>query len=379
MAAWNNHIKGVIMQKLGIALYGINGHQIVGHLPKLNNVRLIAVSGVSREQFVEISKLNPEIFKGIPYAEHLDELLNNPDIQLISFCSPRRDQQASQAIRAMRAHKHVLVEKPAATTRQDLEALRKTSQETGMQVRVMTTMIYQSEPLKMKEIVESGVLGEIVQIYAMKSYPYLDGRPQDNGVDGGLTMQALIHAVSLIRFITGHEFSEVFAQETGYGNPKRGDLKMATNVACRLDNGALASLIANYLNPRGIGFHGNDQLRLHGTKGVLECVDGFTRMRIAFENKPFEDIEVPATAGLSSDPECPMDRGPVVRSATADQPWLEKRWIAEYPQDYIDHLLGGPPTLMTQEDGFRNTEVVLAAQESADTGKAVRLLRLFSL
>ena len=115
------------------------------------------------------------------------------------------------------------------------------------------------------------------------------------------------------------------------------------NVACRLDNGALANLIGNYLNPKGIGFHGNDQLRLHGTLGVLECVDGFTRMRIASENKPFEDVEV--------------EKAP-----------------SAYPQDYVDFLLGGPPTLMTQQDGFRNTEVVIAAQESADTGKAVRLI-----
>ena len=36
-----------------------------------------------------------------------------------------------------------------------------------------------------------------------------------------------------------------------------------------------------------------------------------------------------------------------------------------YPQDIIDCILDGTPALLTQEDGLRNTEVVLRAQESA--------------
>lgn len=44
-----------------------------------------------------------------------------------------------------------------------------------------------------------------------------------------------------------------------------------------------------------------------------------------------------------------------------------------YPQDYIDCLLGGSSTLLSQSDSFRNTEVVIRAQESATTGQLLKL------
>ena len=43
-----------------------------------------------------------------------------------------------------------------------------------------------------------------------------------------------------------------------------------------------------------------------------------------------------------------------------------------YPQDLIDCILDGTPTLLSQEDSFKNTEAVIRAQQSADTGRVVK-------
>ena len=247
-----------------------------------------------------------------------------------------------QAGRALGAGKHVLAEKPMATTRSDLDVLRRACATSDRHLWTMLPMVYDPGFLGMKKIVQDGVIGEVVQVYALKSYPYHDSRPQEHEVDGGLLMQAGIHAVSLVGHVTGRTFEEVFAQETATGNPKSGELQMGATVACRLEGGALATVLCNYCNPPGIGYHGNDQIRVHGTKGMIELVDGFTRRRLVAGNRAPESF-----------PDVPP--------------------VRTYPQDMIDAVLDGSPTLLTEADGFHFTEVVIRARESVGEARPLHV------
>ncbi|HRU06192.1 MAG TPA: Gfo/Idh/MocA family oxidoreductase [Candidatus Brocadiia bacterium] len=330
------------MKEVKIACYGMSGHQILGHMPHLKRARLVAVSGIDRARFDDLKEKLPQAMGDAAFVESLDALLADKGVDLISFCSSRRDEQQHQVVAALKAGKHVLAEKPMALSLEQLAALRQAAKLSGKQLRTMNPMIYDADFWGMKQVVDSGAIGEIVQVYAMKSYPYNDSRPQDEGVDGGMLMQAGIHAVSFIRFVTGLEFEEIFAQDTQRGNPKPGELRMAANVACRLKGGALACIVVNYCNPKPIGFHGNDQLRVFGTKGMVELVDGRKRrMAVTVDKAPWHYPD-----GAPSH---------------------------TYPQDLIDCILDGTPTLLTQEDSFINTEVVLKARKSAATGQVVRM------
>ena len=330
------------MDEARIGIYGTSGHQILGLIPALKRARLTAASGVTREWFEICKEKRPELMAGVEFHADLDGLLQS-EVDLISFCSDYRADQAGQAIRALKAGKHVLAEKPMACSMADLDALRRAAEESGREVRTMTPAIYQPDIQGMKQVVDAGTIGEIVQVYAMKSYPWRETRPQDTGIDGGLIMQAGIHAVGFVRYVTGLEFTEVFAQDTKKGNPVAdGRCRVAANLAFRMTGGALAVILCNYCNPRAFGCHGNEQLRILGSEGVIEMVDGFQRRMLALHEQ-----------------------------APAEFPDAEPSH--SYPQDLIDCVLDGTPTLLTQEDSFRNTEVVLRAQESADTGKVISL------
>jgi len=326
------------MTEVKLACFGMDGHQIIGRIPELRRARLTAIGGMTEDQVKRIK----ETFPDVSVFPDLDSMLEKGEVDLISFCSVPRTEQTDLAIRALNAGKHVLVEKPMATTAGDLDRLRRAVEISGTELRTMTAMPYEPEFTAMKKIVEAGTLGTVVQVYAMKSYPCLDSRPQDRGVDGGIILQAGIHAVSFIRYVTGMEFVEVFAQDTGTGNPKEGELQMGANMTFRMSNGALAAVLCNYCNQRSIGYHGNDQLRVHGTHGMIELVDGRTRRMLVLKEqapKPFEDI-APAKS---------------------------------YPQDLIDCILDGTPTLLSRDDSFRNTAVVLRAQESATRGTVLEV------
>jgi predicted dehydrogenase len=83
---------------LGVALYGANGHQLTpAHFARQPHARLVAVAGVREAAWPA----------GVKRAATLDELLADPAVQLVTLCSPRRADQARDAIRCLEAGKHV--------------------------------------------------------------------------------------------------------------------------------------------------------------------------------------------------------------------------------------------------------------------------------
>ena len=330
------------MDELRIAIHGTNGHVISGLVGSLGRTRLTGVADVPEETFAAWKEKMPEAYAHARRYESLPELLDGARPDLVSICSKRRDRQHEDIVLALDAGVHVYAEKPLATTREGLDAIRAAAERSRGEVRAMTGMRYDNAFRAMRAMVDAGKLGEVVQVFAQKSYPYHDRRPQDPGVDGGLLMQAGIHAVSVVRYVTGLEFEELFAMDTRRGNPKDGGLRIGGQIVARMTGGALCTLVCNYCNPPGIGFWGNDQFRVFGTAGMVEMTDGGTRSLVALGNGEPEPLAGPETPG----------------------------GYPELLQDYVGHLLDGSPMLLSQDDCFTDTEVVIRAQQSEDSGTA---------
>jgi len=325
--------------KLRVACYGTNGHQIAGQLAQHPRAELVAVAEIPAA-YVE-KQVGGETAARVRVEPDLDALIGAGDVDLISLCSPRRDEQFEHAVRCLRAGKHVLAEKPAVLTITELEGLHQVIRASHGEFRQMGSTSEERLLEAIRKLVEAGRLGEVVQVYAMKSYPYFDGRPQDIGVDGGLVRQAGIHGVRFIQWATGLRAVRVCGIETSCGNPKKGALRMAASVALELESGAVGVLICNYLNPPGIGFWGNDQLRVHGTSGMVEAVNGFKDSRM-------------------------------ILGQGAPQPVPD---VAESFPDffdaYVDFLLDGTPMPYSLEDDLYALRTVIRAQEALDTGRIV--------
>lgn len=263
-------------RKVKVGLYGSNGHQIHGLLVDHPWAELGAVAAFAGEL--------PEPLRGKPgvaYYESLEQMAADPEIELISLCSPRRKDQAADAIACLRAGKHVYAEKPCALTEEELDAIIETARSTGRLFHEMAGTAFEWPYAGMRELIRDGAIGEVVQVFAQKSYPYHDRRPQDEDVDGGLVLQCGVHAMRFVEHVTGRRIARVEAFETSLGNPVAGGgLKMAASVAGTLDNGGTASVIANYFNQRAFGSWGNEHLRVFGTKGFVEAVDGGKRTRL---------------------------------------------------------------------------------------------------
>jgi predicted dehydrogenase len=262
-----------------IGLYGSNGHQIFHDLDNHPLARIDAVAGIPDEMLAELRLRTPRI----RIADSLASLIADDELDMISLCSPRRRDQADQAVEAMQHGKHVLAEKPCALTEEDLDRIIRTAADTGKCFHEMAGTAFDHPYLAMRNAVRSGKIGSVVQIIAEKSYPWHSGRPADVAVDGGQIGQCAIHALRFVEHVAGVRISGIHALTTGRGNPAgENGLHMAASLVARLENGGIASLQSNYLNPRGTGIWGCDSLKILGSEGMVESRDGgaYTRLVI---------------------------------------------------------------------------------------------------
>lgn len=263
--------------RLGLGLYGGNGHQLGGLSPSHPTAAVVAVAGPSA----------PPAWPGVRVHPDLNALLADPAVELVSLCSPRRADQAADAIRCLRAGRHVLAEKPCAMREEDLDAILAEAQRQGRVFHEMAGSSLEAPFPAIARLVRSGAIGEVVQVLAQKSYPMHDRRPVDEDVDGGLLLQIGVHALRWVEQVAGVRIDRVVdAVESG-----RPGVTAACSLTCAGAGGVPVSVVLNYANPRAFGSWGNEGLRIFGTGGMIELADGGCRTRFVDHQRDHGQID----------------------------------------------------------------------------------------
>jgi predicted dehydrogenase len=270
-------------QRLGVALYGGNGHQLnAAKFAKHPDAQLVAVADAKGTNWPE----------SVKRYTTLDEILRDPAVDLVSLCSPRRADQARDAIRCLEAGKHVYAEKPSALTEKELDAILAAAKKSGKEFHEMAGTVFAPDYAPMRKLVREGAIGEVVQVFVQKSYKYGQKRPQDEAIDGGMFLQMGIHAARMVEHVGGVRIKTITGWETQHGSPEKGDGKIAGAVQIGLENGGIATIVMNYLNPDIKEMpHGNETLRVFGTKGFIESVDGGARTRLVTDKGVVEPLD----------------------------------------------------------------------------------------
>src|SRR3954469_1642273 len=98
--------------------------------------------------------------------------------------------------------------------------------------------------------------------------------------------------IDLMRYTSGREFTEAVGLQTHIGFPELGEMENVTASIFKLDNGGLATLRMDYLRTESAATHGDDRLRLAGTKGVAEYQEstGVTLMTTSQKPQVIESL-----------------------------------------------------------------------------------------
>jgi scyllo-inositol 2-dehydrogenase (NADP+) len=142
----------------GLMAYGMSGK--VFHAPFVasnDNFKLKAV--VERHQ-----KTAAETYPDIMSYNTTEELLNDPEIELVIVNSPNY-LHYEQAKAALQAGKHVLIEKPATPTVEEFMNLTETAKRVNKHLLVYQNRRFTSEYLAVKEVIESGRLGNLIEVH----------------------------------------------------------------------------------------------------------------------------------------------------------------------------------------------------------------------
>ena len=171
------------------------------------------------------------------------ELIDDPDINAVYVASPPST-HATYAIMAMKAGKPVYVEKPLAASYDDCIRINRVSEQTGVPCFVAYYRRYLPYFQKVKEIVDSGQIGKVMNVQLRFSCPPRDldskahsdmpSRLQAEGDGEGYFFDLAPHQLDLIQYIFG-----VIVEANGICANREGVYKMEDNVsACfRFENG----------------------------------------------------------------------------------------------------------------------------------------------
>ena len=291
------------------------------------------------------------------YASY-EEMLADPQVDAISICAANAA-HAEMSIAALEAGKHVLCEKPMATTLDECQKMVKVAQKTGKVLMIGQNQRLAAAHVKAKKLLEKGAIGRLITY----TTAFRHGGPETWTVDPannwffdkkravmGAMADLGIHKTDLIQFITGQTVTEVQAclctldKKYADGSP----IGVDDNAICiyRMSGGAIGTMTASWTD-----YCGEDNSTvLFGTEGVLRIYDN-----------PAHSIVLNRRGGAT-------EFFDVDRIQTNDA--QTKSGIIDM---FVDHLHDSTKPYISGESVLTAMRAVFAALESSETGRSVKV------
>jgi predicted dehydrogenase len=263
-------------RSLGVAILG------AAHLPHawsyaraltgLDDVRVVGVHDAVREHTRWI-----EQDFAVPYVEDAHALVGRPDVDAVVVCSANADHRGHVEL-AAEAGKHVLCEKPVATTVADAEAMIATCERAGVQLHVAFVSRFLPLVARARTAVRQGRIGEVVGVVGgNRGRPplppgYPDWITDPDRAGGGALIDHSVHVTDVVRHVTGLEVTAVSGEAGALLWGCRVD--DAAVLTLRFDNGAVGSVDPSWSVPADNPWDHDFYLRLVGTEGSLDVSDG---------------------------------------------------------------------------------------------------------
>lgn len=221
------------------------------------------------------------------YYDDAQELIDDPEVNAVYIATPPSS-HATYAIMAMKAGKPVYVEKPMAVTYEECTRINRISQETGVPVFVAYYRRYLPYFKKVKELVDNGSIGRVINVQVRFSQPprdmdhnsqeHLPWRLQPNVSGGGYFYDLAPHQLDLLQEMFG-----CILEAKGYKS-NRGGLYQAEDTlsACfQFDSGLVGSGSWCFVAHESAR---EDRIEIIGDKGMI-CFSTFTYEPIALHTR----------------------------------------------------------------------------------------------
>ena len=293
--------------------------------------------------------------RGCAAEPSVDDLLARRDVDVVCVCVPS-GLHAEAGIRAAKAGKHLVVEKPIDVTLEAADRLIAAARQAGVALTVMSQHRFDPGVLLLKRLIDDGALGTLLIGEASpkwyRTQGYYDSAPWRGtwAMDGGALLNQGVHYVDLLRWCMGPA-AEVTAVCTTQAHSI--EVEDTALAIVRFASGAVGTLSATTAAYPGFP----QRLEITGTEGTVTVEDG--------------RIVRSALRGTADGVPSP---GPA-QPAAADPAGLDAAVHAAQLADLLAAVDEGREPAVGGESGRAALEIVRAVYESSRTGRPVTLGR----
>jgi UDP-N-acetyl-2-amino-2-deoxyglucuronate dehydrogenase len=342
------------MSGFGIVGTGVIAATHAAAIATLPGARVVAVPDVAAEAASAFAAA-----RGCAAEPGLDALLARPDVDVVCVCVPS-GQHAEVGVRAARAGKHLVVEKPIDVTLAAADRLIEAARAAGVRLTVISQHRFDPGLIELKGLLGDGTLGRLVLGEAStkwyRTQAYYDSAAWRGtwAMDGGSLMNQGIHYVDLLRWCMGPvtEVTAVCATQAHHV-----EVEDTALAIVRFGSGAVGTILSSTA-----AFPGFPQrLEVTGTHGTVIVEDGRI-VRRAFG----------AQAGTGPGDGVPEGgAGPGPAGAAADPAAIDVASHAAQLADLLAAIEEGREPAVDGQAGRDALEIVCAVYESARTGRTV--------
>jgi UDP-N-acetylglucosamine 3-dehydrogenase len=324
---------------IGLGRFGEVHCQALANLPGVELVALCTRNESRLQEFgrrFSVSQL---------YSDYL-AMLANPLVDAVSVVT-MWDQHTGPVLAALRAGKHVFVEKPLASTAADCDAIVDAAAQSSAACMVGQICRFNPRFAAAKREIAAGSIGQIVSLYARRNIPAAVSRTVLDKI-GPIAGDA-VHDTDLMLWFTGSRIVTAYAETLsvrGLANP---DLAWTTY---RFATGAIGVCENVWMLPEKTPYRIDERMEVIGTEGCLSIQENSANFSVCDS----DGWRAPDTTYW---PLIGDYRGGALRDELA------------YFATCIHE--GKKPAIVTPEEAAAAVKACLAAEESAAQGKVIRL------
>jgi UDP-N-acetylglucosamine 3-dehydrogenase len=324
---------------IGLGFFGEKHTEVAAALP---NISLRAICSRRAERRNEIQRR----FEVPRTYEDYNELLADPEVAAVSIVT-HVDEHEEPALAALRAGKHVLLEKPMARTVAQCDRIIAAADKADRILMVGHICRFNPRYVVARDRIAAGEIGTILSMYARRNIPAERSAAVLEKI--GPLMGDGIHDTDLMLWMSEAKVDSVYALTHSYRNLKNPDLGWAMY---RFDTGAVGVIESVWCLPKGTPFRIHEKLEIIGTKGAI-YIHG-SDMNLLVQNE--HGIDCPDTLYW------PEMHG---------QPIGALRDELSY---FADCVAGGmKPRVVTPLEARAAVAVLAAAEKSAQQGKLIKV------
>lgn len=333
--------------RLGWGLLGVGRHAdrfVAPAIRQSATAELVAVYSRDQQRAGEFAERH-----GGPAAHaSLDAFIEEPGLDAVYVCSPNHVHR-EHVLRAARARKHVLCEKPLATNVGDAREMVEACRDADVRLGVGFNLRHNPVHARAREMVASGALGEPLLAEIQYMHVTAGARSRRESAawasdartrGGGSFMGTGVHALDLLRFILNREITHVVGvADSGWGES---GYERLIQISALLDGGLPASLSGGNLP------YPANQLAVYGSSATLRCTGS-----IGYTSGGRLDLVSGQGAEAIDFPECNI--------------------YAREVDAFAASIHSGAVPNASGEDGLRVVEITLAIYESIRQNRLIEV------